>query len=96
MGLIYVVAGGSVTVEDSELYAKDPSPYVRGVIGANFTLTRVNIHDVTDQLMITGDNVRVQNSWLHANLYYAQDPTWVGSPRTTTTCRSPAARTWCS
>jgi hypothetical protein len=78
MGLIYVVAGGSVSVEDSELYAKDQSPYVRGVIGANFSLNRVNIHHVTDQMMITGDNVRVQNSWLHANLYYAQDPTMGG------------------
>ena len=80
MGLIYIVPGGSVTVEDSEIYAKDPSPYVRGVIGSNFTLTRVNLHDVTDQLMITGDNVTVQSSWLHGNLYYAQDPLWDGKP----------------
>jgi len=80
MSLIYVAAGGSVTVEDSELYAKDPNPYIRGVIGANFTLTRVNIHDVTDQLMITGDNVKVQDSWLHKNLYYLQDPNFGGKP----------------
>ncbi|MDR3068131.1 MAG: hypothetical protein LBU50_01320, partial [Cellulomonas sp.] len=76
LSLVYVSGDRySVTVQDSELYAQYPSPYVRGVIGYNFTLERVDIHDVVDQMAITGDNVTVKDSWLHSNLYYLQDPT---------------------
>ena len=79
--LIYVSGDGySVTVRDSELYAKYPSPYVRGVIGYNFTLERVNIHDVTDQMAITGNNVVVRDSWLHGTLYYEKDPVYNNTP----------------
>ncbi|MDM7830685.1 right-handed parallel beta-helix repeat-containing protein [Cellulomonas edaphi] len=80
LSLVYVAPGGSVTVEDSELYAKDHSPWIRGVIGSNFTLTRVNIHHVTDQMMITGSNVVVRDSWLHDNLYFLEDPNFGGKP----------------
>ena len=79
--LVYISGDGySVTVRDSELYAKYPSPYVRGVIGYNFTLERVNIHDVTDQMAITGNNVVVKDSWLHHPLYYEKDPVYNGTP----------------
>ena len=79
--LIYISGPAySVTVQDSELYAKYPSAWVRGVIGYNFTLLRVNIHDVTDQMAITGDNVLVQDSWLHGSLYYLADPVYGGTP----------------
>jgi hypothetical protein len=70
----------SVTVQACELYAKEPSPYVVGVIGQNITLERVNIHDVTDQVVVTGDNVTVRDSWLHDNLYYLEDPVQNGTP----------------
>lgn len=80
LGLVMVMPGGSVTIEDSELYAKERSPHVRSVIGSNFTLTRVDMHSVVDQLMITGDNVLVQDSWLHDNVYYESDPTAGGGP----------------
>ena len=33
-----------------------------------------------DQVLITGDNVTVQNSWLHDNLYYEQDPNYNNTP----------------
>lgn len=79
--LVYVNGDGfSVTVRDSELYAKYPSPYVRGVIGYNFTLERVNVHDVIDQMAITGNNVVVKDSWLHRTLYYENDPVYNGTP----------------
>ena len=62
------------TVEDSELYAANPSPYISGIIGANFTVRRTNIHHVIDQIHITGDNVTVESSWLHDNLHFTKDP----------------------
>jgi hypothetical protein len=81
LSLVYANGPGySVTVQDSELYAKYPSPYVVGVIGQNVTLDRVNIHHVTDQVVVTGDNVTVRDSWLHDNLYYLEDPVQNGTP----------------
>ena len=63
------------TVEDSELTAAgNPTPYISGIIGANFTVRRTNIHHVIDQIHITGDNVTVESSWLHDNLHFAVDP----------------------
>lgn len=80
-GLIQVAdAGVSVTVQDSEVFAQYPSYRLRGVIGKNFTLIRVNMHHVIDQMIITGDNVLVQDSWLHDNTYYLQDPNYNNTP----------------
>ncbi|MCL2090024.1 MAG: right-handed parallel beta-helix repeat-containing protein [Micrococcales bacterium] len=78
--LLYVAASGSVTVTDCEIYAAEPSVYVDGVIGQNFTLERVDIHDVVDNVKIIGDNVTVRDSWLHRNLHYANDPAQGGKP----------------
>lgn len=74
IALVMVQGSGSVTIEDSELYARIPSPHLRGVIGSNFTLSRVDIHTVTDQLMVTDGDVLVQDSWLHDNVRFANDP----------------------
>jgi hypothetical protein len=80
-GLVMVAAGsGSVTIQDSELAPTTESYHIRGIIGANFTLTRVNIHHVIDQALITGDNVTIQNSWFHDNSYWAQDPNYNNTP----------------
>jgi hypothetical protein len=74
-GLANVTTDGtSVTIEDSELYAKDQSPHVRGIIGSNFTLRRVNVHHVIDSMAIIGSNVLVEDSWLHDTLWFAKDP----------------------
>lgn len=67
-------AAKGATIIDSELRASHASPYVMGVVGAGFTLKRVNIHRVIDQVAITGDNVTIEDSWLHGNLYYKNDP----------------------
>ena len=81
LSLVYAGDPGvSVTIEDSELYAKDPTPHVRGIIGSNFTLKRVNMHHVIDHMAITGDNVLVESSWLHDTLYYDNDPYYDGTP----------------
>ena len=81
MSLIQAGDGaGGLTVVDSELVAADPTPYVDGIVGKGFTLRRVNIHGVVDQVKITGDNVLVEDSWLHGNLHFAQDPNYGGRP----------------
>lgn len=68
------------TIVDSEIAASQRSPYVMGVLGANFTLLRVNIHRVIDQVTIIGPNVLVEDSWLHGNLFYKNDPNHGGGP----------------
>lgn len=70
----------SVTIQDSELVPSHPSHHMRGVIGANFTLLRTDVHSVVDQVLITGDNVTVQDSWFHDNLYYEKDPNYNNTP----------------
>lgn len=62
------------TVSHSELKSDTPTPYVSAIIGSNFTASHLNIHDVVDAIDITGDNVSVISSWLHANLHFAKDP----------------------
>jgi hypothetical protein len=69
-----------VSIVDSELAPLEPSFHIRGIIGANFTLTRTNIHHVVDQVLITGDNVTVQDSWFHDNAYWEQDPNYNNTP----------------
>jgi hypothetical protein len=71
--LVSVSAKGFRMV-DSEVFADVPSPYVMGVVGSHFTLERVDIHTVIDQVTVIGDDVTITGSWLHGNLYYAQDP----------------------
>ena len=67
-------------ITDTELYPANPSPDVNGIYGYNFTATRVNIHGVIDAVHVTGSNVTVQQSWLHGNLHYTQDPNQGGTP----------------
>jgi hypothetical protein len=62
------------------MYAKYANAHIRGVIGQNFTLRRANVHTVIDQMVITGDNVTVEDSWLHGNLHYDQDPNYNNTP----------------
>ncbi|NKX92508.1 hypothetical protein HF995_04335 [Sanguibacter hominis ATCC BAA-789] len=68
------------TIVDSEIAATHASPYVMGVVGARFTLLRTNIHRVIDQVTIIGPHVLIEDSWLHGNLSYANDPNHRGGP----------------
>ncbi|WP_028047327.1 PKD domain-containing protein [Cellulomonas sp. URHE0023] len=70
----------SVTIEDSTLVAQTMSPNVDGVKGWNFTLRRVEISNVIDTVHIHGPNVLVEDSWLHDNAHYYNDPNWNGGP----------------
>ncbi|WP_029290020.1 hypothetical protein [Cellulomonas sp. HZM] len=70
----------SAKIQDTTLAASTPSPHIRGVIGARFSLTRVDAYDVVDQVLIIGDDVTVQDSWLHDNAYFEQDPNYNNTP----------------
>lgn len=65
---------------DTEIFPSQPSPYAMGIIGKNFTATRVDIHGVIDGIHLVGGNVTVEGSWLHDNLHYASDPNHGGQP----------------
>ncbi|GEL94977.1 PKD domain-containing protein [Cellulomonas composti] len=72
--------GYSVLVEDSTLVASTRTPNQDGVKGWNFTLRRVEIAAVIDPVHIHGSNVVVENSWLHDNAHFLEDPNWGGTP----------------
>jgi hypothetical protein len=67
-------AGTNFVLQDSELVPEHPSVAIDGVRGANYTLTRVNIHGTVDGAKVIGNNVTIQNSWLHDTVYYDVDP----------------------
>jgi hypothetical protein len=81
MSLVQADAGSgtNLLIEDSEIYAQAPSRFVDGIVGEGFTLRRVDIHTVVDQVKIIGDNVTVDASYLHGNLFYPADGTNIES-----------------
>lgn len=71
----------NLVVEDSDLVAAHPSVWIDGVKGGNFTVRRVNIASgVVDGVKVHGNNVVVQDSWIHGLKYYAHDPNQGGGP----------------
>ena len=71
----------NLIVQDTEIASAVRSPNINGIMGSNFTLERVNIHNVVDQVHIHGDgNVAISDSWLHSNIHFENDPNWGGEP----------------
>jgi hypothetical protein len=70
----------NLVVQDSELVPDTRSPYLYGIIGWNFTLTRVEIQRVVDGVHVIGPNVTVRSSWIHNLTHYAKDPNQGGGP----------------
>ena len=65
-----------LVLQDSEILPSSPTVWLTGVKGANFTMRRVHVHGgVVDGVMASGNNVRVEDSYIHSLVYYAQDPT---------------------
>ncbi|MDD9205218.1 right-handed parallel beta-helix repeat-containing protein, partial [Georgenia sp. 10Sc9-8] len=74
-GLVRVVdAGASLLIEDSELVAANPNPGINGLRGWGITARRVNIHGVIDGGHFWGDDVTIEDSWIHDLLHYEDDP----------------------
>lgn len=70
----------NLRVIDTEIAPDSPSAYFDGVRGWNFTLERVNIHDVIDAAHIYGPHVRIASSWFHENVHLERDPNFGGEP----------------
>lgn len=80
-GLIEAVQGKpGLKVIDTEIVGSARSLYANGVMGYNFELLRVTIHDVVDQVRITGSNVKVTDSKLYGNRHYDNDASRGGGP----------------
>lgn len=61
----------NLLLEDDEISPTIRSMYTNGVYGHDFTLDRVNIHDVVDSAHIfNGNNVLIENSYLHDNTHF--------------------------
>ena len=59
----------------------NPTPYVNGInVNQSGTIRRANISGTVDGIMIYGDGVRVENSYLHDFVHYLNDPNWGGGP----------------
>lgn len=70
-----------VVIKDTEILSDVRTPESNGIMGWNFTLERVRIHSVVDQVHIHGaGHVTIRDSWLHDNTHYEQDPLWGGKP----------------
>lgn len=78
VGAVVVYAGlpqvSNLVLEDDEISPTVKSMYTNGVYGHDFTLTRVNIHDVVDSAHVfNGNNVLIQNSYLHDNTHFGPE-----------------------
>lgn len=70
----------NLVIQDSELAADVESPYLYGILGAQFTAERVQIHRVIDAVHVTGPNVTVRASYLHDLSHFDADPNFGGTP----------------
>ncbi|WP_210506333.1 hypothetical protein [Naasia sp. SYSU D00057] len=74
-GLIDALAGKpGLKIYDTEIVATTPNYTVNGIMGYNFELHRVDMHNTVDQVHVTGSNVVVADSWLHDTVHYDYDP----------------------
>ncbi|CAA9341127.1 MAG: CBM57 [uncultured Frankineae bacterium] len=69
-----------LVVEDSDIYPAHPSVWLDGVKGANFTLRRVDVRGTVDNVKVHGNNVVIEDSWLHDSKHYSSDPHQGGRP----------------
>ena len=54
------VRSGSVVIEDSEIYG-----FANGIGFSNWTARRINLHGMSDDGVKLGDNVTLEDSWIH-------------------------------
>ena len=81
-GALITATGGfpNLVISDVELAPTAYSGWINGIIGHNFTATRLNIHHVIDGVHITGSNSALISSWVHDHLHYLNDPNQGGTP----------------
>lgn len=70
----YNPANTGLVIEDSELRPKNPTYWIEGAKVQNATFRRVEITGTVDGIGVHGDNVRVENSWIHGLRHYTPFP----------------------
>ncbi len=82
-GLVKITQAGAsgFLVEDTTLVATVPHPNIDGVkVNQAGTFRRVDVSGSVDGILIHGDGVRVENSYLHDFTHFENDPNWGGNP----------------
>lgn len=64
----------NLVIEDSTLIAANPSGWMDGIKGHNFTARRIDVSRVVDTSLVFGDNVTIEDSWFHDNAYFTPWP----------------------
>jgi hypothetical protein len=77
--VIFVEAGASATIEDTEIAPAEPGPCLDGVWATNTTLRRINVHDTVDGVKAF-DDTTVVDSWVHDLSWFDSDPNQGGHP----------------
>lgn len=77
-GLVTNYGYRNLIIEDSLLLARQPSVFLDGIKGSDFTARRVHVIGNVDSIKIHGNNVRIQDSLLENTVYYARDPSQGG------------------
>jgi hypothetical protein len=82
VGLVndYVASATNFVLQDSELAPSNPSVYIDGIQGANYTALRVNIHGTVDGAKMNGNNSSIKSSWIHDLKSFSSDPYQNGGP----------------
>ena len=74
-GLVTVPSASySLVIEDSTLSPSISSPFNDGLRGMNITARRIEVRGVVDSAHLYGDDVTIEDSWLHSNAHFASDP----------------------
>jgi hypothetical protein len=76
---IRVQSGTDILIEDTEVAIANPSPYLDGIAGSNFTVRHANIHGGVDGMKL-GSNSTVECSYIHDLVSFASDPNQGGGP----------------
>jgi hypothetical protein len=76
---IRVASGTDLLIEDTEVGLANPSAFLDGVSGSNFTVRHANIHGGVDGMKV-GSNSTVECSFIHDLASFASDPNQGGGP----------------
>jgi hypothetical protein len=71
--VINVGSGASVTIERSEIAPANPNACLDGIWAHDAKLRRLNIHGTVDGIK-AGDNVTLEDSYIHDLSWFASDP----------------------
>jgi len=76
---IRVQSGTDILIEDTEVALANPSAFLDGISGSNFTVRRANVHGGVDGMKV-GSSSTVECSYIHDLASFASDPNQGGGP----------------